>query len=147
MFIEYKRLKNKSDLGVSKPQRTYKRKFKEPYKDYKRVHAPENFSFIDNSAGVVEFISKLKNHFDEKKKVFVILKDVKTISYDAIVVLLSIMVRFKATKIDFNGDFPNNENARRILDESKFLKYLYQSFRNEERYQLGQDSSIVTKFI
>src|SRR5690606_864526 len=69
---------------------------------------------------------------------------VKTISYDAIVVLLSIMVRFKATKIDFNGDFPENEEARRILTESKFLQYLYQSFRNEDRYQLGQNSSIVT---
>lgn len=144
IFKEYKRLKNKSDLGVGKPARTYRRKFEEPYKDYKRIHAPENFSFIENSEGVVEFISKLKNHFDENKKVFVVLKEVKIISYDAIVVLLSIMVRFKASKIDFNGDFPDNEAARRILDESKFLKYLYQSFRNEDRYQLGQDSSIVT---
>lgn len=144
VFKEYKRLKNKADIGVSKQERSYKKKFEEPYKDYKRIHAPENFSFIENSAGVVDFISKLKNHFDEKEKVFVVLKKVKTISYDAIVVLLSIMVRFKATKIDFNGDFPENEEARRILTESKFLQYLYQSFRNEDRYQLGQNSSIVT---
>jgi len=144
VFKEYQRLRNKADLGVSKRERTYKRIFEEPYRDYKRIHAPENFSFIENSAGVVEFISKLKNHFDEKKKVFVVLKKVRIISYDAIVVLLSIMVRFKATQIDFNGDLPKNEEARRILTESKFLQYLYQSFIDKDRYQLGQKSSIVT---
>src|SRR5690606_6598211 len=115
-FKKYKRLKNKSEIGISRQEKTYKRKFEEPFKEYKRVHAPENFSFIDNSEGVIEFISKLKNHFDAKVKVFVVLKKVKIISYDAIVVLLSIMVRFKATRIDFNGDFPENEEARRILN-------------------------------
>lgn len=143
-FKEFKRLKNKAVIGVNQQERSYKKKFEEPFKDYNRIHAPENFSFIENSAGVVEFISKLKSHFDEKKKVFVVLKNIKTISYDAIVVLLSIMVRFKATKIKFNGDFPENEETRRILTESKFLQYLYQSFRDEDRYQLGQNSSIVT---
>lgn len=144
IFKEYKKFKNKIDLGINKVKRTYKREFEEPFKNYIRIHAPENFSFIENSSKVIEFISKLKSHFDDKKKVFVVLKNVKTISYDAIVVLLSIMVRFKATKIAFNGDFPDNENAKKILNESKFLKYLFQNFRDEDRYKLGQDSSIVT---
>lgn len=143
-FKEYKRLKNKSELGVSKNDRAYKREFEGPYKEYKKVNAPENLSFIDNSVGVVDFISALKKHFDEKKKVFVVLKNVKNITYDAIVVLLSIMVRFKANKIEFNGDFPDNRDAKKILIESKFLKYLYQTFKDEDRYQLGQQSSIHT---
>lgn len=143
-FKEYKKLKNKTDFGVSKQERIYKKKFEEPFKDYKKIHAPENFSFIENSELVVNFISKLTSLFNEKKKVFIVLKKVKTISYDAIIVLLSIMVRFKAAKINFNGDFPENEEAKKILDESKFIQYLYQSFRDEDRYQLGQNSSIVT---
>jgi hypothetical protein len=144
IFKKYKRSKNKALLGLNQKDRTYKIKYEDPYKDYKRVHAPEIFSFIDNSEGVVEFISKLKNHFDEGTKVFVVLRDVKKISYDAIVVLLSIMVHFKASKIDFNGDFPDNREANSILSESNFLKYLYLNFREEDRYQLGQNSSIVT---
>ncbi|AMS26021.1 hypothetical protein AEM51_02330 [Bacteroidetes bacterium UKL13-3] len=144
VFKEYKTKKNKADQGISQPQREYKRKFEEPFKDYKRIQAPEILSFIDNPVGVVEFISDLKKHYDDKKKVFVVLNDVKIITYDAIVVLLSIMVKFKANKIDFNGDFPTNQNARDILTESKFLKYLYQHFKEEERYELGQKSSIHT---
>ena len=48
------------------------------------------------------------------------------------------MVKFKSNKIAFNGDFPENEEAKGILDESKFLKYLYQQFSESERYNLGQ---------
>lgn len=143
-FKGYKTQKNKSDQGVSRTQKEYKRKFEEPYKNYKKIHAPEILSFIDNPVGVVEFISELKNQYDEKKKVFVVLRNIKTITYDAIVVLLSIMVKFKASKIDFNGDLPVNQSARDVLTESKFLKYLYQKFKEEERYQLGQKSSIHT---
>lgn len=144
IFKEYRKVRNQNRIGIDKNERLYKSKFEEPYRDYKRIHAPENFSFIENSIEVVEFIAKLKNHFDEKKKVFVVLKNVKIISYDAIVVLLSIMVRFKANKIDFNGDFPENQDAKRILKESKFLEYLFKTFRDEERYHLGQQSSIHT---
>jgi hypothetical protein len=144
IFKKNRKRKNKKENGVDKNERIYKNKFEEPFRNYKRIHAPENFSFIENSIEVVEFISKIKKLFDEKKKVFVVLKNVKTISYDAIVVLLSIMVRFKATKIDFNGDFPENSDAKRILKESKFLEYLFKKFSDEDRYQLGQQSSIHT---
>lgn len=144
VFKAYKKLKNRNELNIKKDERQTLRRTELPFKNYKRIHAPENFSFIENSIELVEFISELKKHFDEKKKVFIVLKKVKTISYDAIVVLLSIMVRFKANKIPFNGDFPNNSNAKKILHESKFIKYLYQTFNDEDRYQLGQKSSIHT---
>lgn len=143
-FKDYRRKKNISELGLSKEERKHKRQFEDPYKDYKKVHAPKNLSFIDNSIEVVQFIDTLKQQYDKNKKVFVVLKDVEQISYDAIVVLLSIMVKFKAKNIKFNGDFPADESAREILDESHFLKYLYQKFRDEDRYSLGQKSSIHT---
>ena len=143
-FKEYKRQKNISELGLSKPALAHKRKFEEPYKDYIKIHAPSKLSFIDNSSEVVKFIDKLKKHYDLKNKVFVVLENVEEISYDAIVVLLSIMVKFKANKIKFNGDFPKNPDARKILDESQFLKYLYQQFKDSDRYSLGQKSSIHT---
>ncbi|MEX2345697.1 MAG: hypothetical protein WD604_08800 [Balneolaceae bacterium] len=141
---EHRRLKNISELGLSKSKREHKRKFEDPYRDYVKVHAPNILSFIDNSNEVVVFIDKLKQQYDLKNKVFVVLKDVEKITYDAIVVLLSIMVRFKSNKIAFNGDFPENPDARKILDESKFLKYLFQQFSESDRYNLGQKSSIHT---
>lgn len=144
IYKNKKRQKNKSEQGINQIEREYKRAFIDRFKDYKRVKAPDVLSFIENPTGVVEFISILKQQFDDKKKVFVVLKNVRSISYDAIVVLLSIMVRFKANKISFNGDFPDNEEAKNILIESKFLKYLYQQFKDEDRYNLGQKSSIHT---
>lgn len=141
---EYRRQKNIAELGLSKGEREHKRKFEEPYKDYVKIHAPSRLSFIDNSNEVVEFIDKLKRQYDLKNKVFVVLKNVEQITYDAIVVLLSIMVKFKSSKIAFNGDFPDNKEARKILDESKFLKYLFQHFSESDRYRLGQKSSIHT---
>jgi len=143
-FKKYKKEKNKSLIGLDKPKRVYKNIFEDPYKNYSKIYAPERLSFIDNPIGVVEFISNLEKHFDKRKKVFVVLKNVTVISYDAIVVLLSIMVKFKASKIDFNGDFPINKEAKTVLEESQFLKYLYRQFREEERYHLGQNSSIHT---
>lgn len=145
--LAYKKNKiliNQANIGVSLLEKKNKRRLRDPSKHYIRVYAPQNFSFIDNSTDMVEFISELKALFDQKKEVFVVLKNVKIISYDAIVVLLSIMVRFKARNIKFDGDFPENDQARATLKESKFLKYLYENFRDEDRYQLGQDSSIVT---
>lgn len=143
-FKEYKKQKNKFELGISQPKRQYNRKFGDQFKNYSKIHAPENLSFIENPIGVVEFISKLEIHFNQKKKVFVVLKDVTSMTYDAIVVLLSIMVKFKSHNIDFNGDFPTNKEASKVLKESQFLKYLFIPFKEEERYNLGQQSSIHT---
>ncbi|EGJ72302.1 hypothetical protein Bcop_2132 [Bacteroides coprosuis DSM 18011] len=141
---EYRRQKNISEIGLSQIEREHKRKFENPFKDYVKIHAPNTLSFIDNSNEVVNFIDKLKHQFDLKNKVFVVLKDVQKITYDAIVVLLSIMVEFKSNRIAFNGDFPENKTARKILEESKFLQYLYEQFRESDRYHLGQKSSIHT---
>lgn len=145
VFRKYLKKKRKSEIGLTEGDRHYKRKYKDPYDDYIRISAPDNFSFIDNSIEVVRFIGKLKRHFDKKNKVFVVLSNVKKISYDAIVVLLSIMVKFKASKIAFNGDLPNDLGVLEVLKESQFFKYLYkQQLPQTERYNLGQNNSILT---
>lgn len=141
---KYIKDKNKSELVISQPKREYKRKYEDPFKNFSKIHAPENLSFIKNPIDDVEFISNLEIHFNKKKKVFVVLKYLTSITYDTIVVLLSIMVKFKAHKIDFNGDYPLNANASKVLEDSQFLKYLYKQFKEEERNNLGQHSPIHT---
>jgi len=141
---EYKKRKNRELQFLSKEEATHKKEFEDKFRGYIRIKAPEKFTFTENPEEVVSFIQKLKKQFDLKNKVFVVLKDVSEISYDALVVLLSIMVRFKSHNIPFNGDLPMNERAREIVKESKFLKYLYKKFKDEDRYNLGQESSIHT---
>ena len=138
-FKESLRLKNTSEIGLTIPKRHHKRQFEDRYEDFRKIKAPENFTLIGNPEEVIEFISKLKVSFDKKQKVFVVLNEVKNIDYDAIVVLLSIMVRFKSQKIDFNGDFPENEEAKQMLTESGFFKNLFRQFSDVDRYSISQN--------
>ena len=58
--------------------------------------------------------------------------------------LLSILVKFKAQGIDFNGDFPEDLAARKILETSGFLKNLLKTFKEEDTYEIGRENSIHT---
>ena len=138
-FKEYKRLKNQAKLGISKNGIVEKRDY-DKYKDYKKVKAPSNFTLIGNPEPVIDFISILKKCYDNKRKVFVVLKEVNKIDYDAIIVLLSIMVRFKSKRINFNGDFPIDVRAKQIITESGFFKNLFKQFREEDRYVIKQEN-------
>lgn len=144
IFKIYKRNKNRSEQGLPKDEKTDKRKLEGKYKSHTKVVAPSNFSLIENPAEIADFINNLKGLFTSRRKVFVILKHVEKINYDAIIVLLSVMVRFKSHNIGFNGDFPLNLNAKRTLIESGFFENLYKNFKNEDRYKLGFQKVIHT---
>lgn len=143
-FNLYLKEKRKRESGLNYEQKKQVRKLESKYKSYVKVYAPQNFSFVDNSELVLNFLEKLKNHFDKKEKVFVVLKEVTTINYDAIVVLLSIMIKFKSNNIDFDGDFPVDPIANTRLRESGFFDNLYKRFREEERYHITSKNYIHT---
>lgn len=133
LFNLYLRNKNKNLIGVKKNDNTsiyYKNK------KYLKIKAPDILSFITQPESVIRFINKLKSAYDKNEKVFVILQHVKEIDYDAIIVLLSIMVRFKSKKISFNGDLPNDKIAANVLIKSGFFENLYKEFKDNERYTL-----------
>ena len=106
------------------------------YFGYERIYAPELFSFLKNPEGVSAFISTLKRHYDKRKQVFIILKEISEIDYGAIVVLLSILVKFKANNIKFNGDYPDEPMAKSLLSKSGFIESLFRPFRQEDRYEI-----------
>jgi len=143
-FKEYKAKRNK-DLN-NKTVYT-RRSVRDKHKDFDFVDAkvPVNFSFLSHPTDVIKFIANLKKLYDANKKVFILMKNIQTIDYSAIVVLLSIMVKFKAQKIDFNGDFPKNKEIHRILIASGFFQTLYKiSFKARERYNIGTQNYIHT---
>lgn len=135
-FKEYRRAKNTSELGVPNSSLKHKRKFEDRFQGYTRIFAPENFTLIGNPEAVIAFINRISECFDKRRKTFVVLQKVKSIDYDAIVLLLSIMVRFKANGILFNGDYPNSDEANDLLHESGFFHHLTRQFRDTDRYNV-----------
>ena len=113
-------------------------------RNFVTVTAPTDFSFIKNPIKVIFFINYLKNLQEKKKKVFIDLENVKRIDNDAIVVLLSIMFRFKSEKIVFNGNFPKDKHAKSSLSNSGFFKYLYREVSFLDRYEIISENNIYT---
>ena len=144
IFKRYSKQRNKGSSSLASTRRLTARRRGSGLKGYKEVIAPKHFSLINKPIQVIEFIDDIKKYYSKRKKVFVELKHVEKIDYDAIVVLLAILVRFKAAGIKFNGNFPNNEIAKQVLRESKFFSSLDKSFKNLDSYDLGARSSILT---
>ncbi|HUX54908.1 MAG TPA: hypothetical protein VMV56_10870 [Williamwhitmania sp.] len=129
---------NISELGHSPVERRQTHHRGLNNHSYKRIIAPINFSFIDNPNEVSSFIYKLKDAFNKRLKVFVWLDDVTKIDYGAIVVLLSIMIKYKSSNIDFDGGLPKNKGARKLLIQSGFFANLYKEFEMSDAYKIGE---------
>ena len=106
------------------------------------ILAPQNFSLIENAKKMLEFLDRLNKCFENKQKVLVRLENLQRMTTDAIVVLLSSMVRFRSAGIEFNGTYPADRNISQILINSGFFKYLYSAFeRGKEDYEFNKISS------
>jgi hypothetical protein len=133
---EKKKIKNRGNLHIKRKQRKENNNNKKKFWDYERIKAPHNFSLIANCEETLGFIDRIRKCFSKRKKVFVVLKHVQNINYDAIVVLLANLVQFRSNKIEFNGDFPTNKNARSIIEKSGFFSKLYDRFSVQDKYEL-----------
>ncbi len=149
IWKEWKKNRNKRYRSVSKIQRE-ELSIHDKFSDYTWIKPPINFSMITNTEDSLAFIAKLERCFDMRQKVFVNLSEVETIAHGALVVLLSIMKKFKANNIGFNGYMPKNPVAYRILKESGFFSELYsnkshslENYRLEKPYFFTHSSKIV----
>jgi hypothetical protein len=114
-------------------------------RNYSRAVAPSVLSMIDNPVASTEFFSQLTDNYKRGRRSFVYLRDVERIGYDAIVVLLSIMIRYKAKKLKFAGDFPADTRANAILKNSGFFEALYrEEFVEQNRYTVRGNNAIRT---
>lgn len=146
---EWKRAKNRKYYSVPKSERK-KLADKDKYADYTWIKPPVKFSLITNTEDSIAFIAKLERCFNKRQKVFVNLTDVEVIAHGALVVLLSIMKKFKANHIGFNGYMPKNTIANTVLRESGFFGELYsnkahsiESYKLEKPYFFTHASKIV----
>jgi hypothetical protein len=137
-----KKLRNRRLVGVNletKKEENIENILKQRYHNYKHIKAPVYFSLTQNTEETLEFIGKMEECFKNKKKVFVDMSHVEFIANGAIVVMLSILVHFKANKIDFNGNFPKSSKARTNLKNSGFFKYINKDFLDQEIYSFENE--------
>jgi hypothetical protein len=113
-------------------------------KRHKVVVAPSVLSVVSNPEQSLRFIAELSAQYERRQRVFVSLQRVVRLEYDAIVVLLAAMVRFKAAGIKFNGDLPQNSAAKKLLHRSGFFQSLYRNFSEQDEYHIGSENAIYT---
>lgn len=131
-FDKNKKAKRRRFQGISREDRQiivsrekHQQDLRTKYRDYVKISSPENLSMLENAEETISFINEIEENFRLGNKVYVRLEHVKTIAHGAIVVLLSIMMKFKSNKIPFNGDKPKNARCRHLLETSGFFKQLY----------------------
>jgi hypothetical protein len=93
--------------------------------NYDTVEVPSIFSLVENTIEVLGFIDSLEHNLRNKKETFVEMNKVTYIDNGAVIVLLSILRRFKNFSIKFNGDFPKDGLIRSKLERSGFFDQLY----------------------
>ena len=136
------RKKRKTDNAFERKSWYYSlTKIQKDFPDYKHAWAPSCFSLVENESQTLDFLSKLKSLLENKRKVLVHLEFVTRMTTDAIVVLLSSMVRFKSLHIDFNGTHPMNQGVRGILKKSGFFTYLFNQYEDEDNYEFNEENS------
>lgn len=113
------------------------------FNGYYQVPAPSNFSLVNNEKRTLEFLHNLRECLSERKKVLVRLDDVRILSTEAILVLLSNMVHFKVEKVDFNGTRPQDVAVRTKLESSGFFNQLYGIRPDEDQYVFKKMSSML----
>jgi hypothetical protein len=102
----------------------------------KEIWAPMVLSFVDNPKGVSTFIKELEDCYLSRTPVYIDLQGVQRLEYDAIAVLLSVLVRFQRNRIRFSGNLPLNQAARAGILMSNFFELLYsKEFRRDDSFK------------
>lgn len=91
---------------------------------YELIPAPSVFSLAKNEDATLTFHKRIKECYGKGKKVLIRLDKVKSITNDAILLLMYTMVQFQTASIEFNGTEPNNREVRQKVEKSGFYYYL-----------------------
>lgn len=107
--------RRKGYIGLKKEQKQ-QRKAQETFINKK---APAIFSFIENTEAVLTYMEDLKAHFKRKQNVMIDLHDIKNLTNDAIVLMISLTQNRALTNgVAVRGNYPKDEKLRKIFIES-----------------------------
>lgn len=108
-----------------------------------RIRAPKVLSLLTNTEETVRFLQRINSSWKKRKPVFVVLREVEKIDHSATTVLLSLIHRFQVAHIKFNGDFPRDQEANKILHESQFFERLESDHPSSKDYTVKRDNQII----
>jgi hypothetical protein len=110
-----RKAKRKKNVGLKKDERKKKR----VDDTFVNKKAPPNFSFVENTEAVLQYLEELKTLFKRKQNVMINLRDVTNLTNDAIVLLLSFVKNPKIVNgVAIKGNYPSDERLRKIFVES-----------------------------
>lgn len=89
-----------------------------------------------NTEGCNSFFHLLQRHLEYGHAVEVSIFDVESVDSAAILILLAVMIRFKAAGIRFGGDYPRRKDVKRYFTRSGFFTALYNTYEERESYSL-----------
>ncbi len=118
---EYKKRNTKHAKDCLKQRLSKKRrnKTRQSTDHFKKLPAPRNFSFIENTAGVISYLKKIRSHIDKDVSVLIDLKSIDKLTNDAIVLLLATVQSLSIKQgVSIQGNSPRKKKLRRIFIES-----------------------------
>jgi hypothetical protein len=91
------------------------------------IKAPTNFSLINNVEETLWFFDEIHSLIKKGKSIFLDLKDIKELTTDAILYMLSHIeyCKSRGKTVSFTGNFPSDEKCAKIFRTSGFFKYVY----------------------
>jgi hypothetical protein len=142
----------KNNIKTSQPKFKNRKKYKtqdelinyHKNKSLEKINTPKNFSLITNASETIDFINILENRYLQKKEVFVNMKNVEYMDYSAVTMLLSVLYSFKERNVNFNGNFPNKKNYKKMLIDSGFFDCLKTKISKKLEYKIGKENQIFT---
>lgn len=88
-------------------------------RQYEKLSAPSNFSFIENTVAVLSFLELIKDKIKHRKPILINLEEITNLTNDAIVLLLAIVKNPAITKgVPIKGNYPRDRELRKIFQES-----------------------------
>lgn len=122
------KIHNENSKNITKTER------KHIHAGYKIVKARKNFTFLKNSQEVIKTISICRDHLKNHRKVFINLSDVEKVDNGSITLLMSLMAEFQLSGIKYNGNFPDNIEAKKSILSSGFFEYLWDRRKKTSRF-------------
>lgn len=93
---------------------------KKEQRTFKILRAPSNFSFVDNTNEVLDYLKLSEKYFKQKRGVTFDKSNVKELTTDAI----ALFIAFLSGKSRFRGNAPDEPELKKLFEESGFYDYV-----------------------
>jgi hypothetical protein len=112
---EKKKIKRRGKNGISITEQRKEREISQLV----NLKAPVNFSFIENTSEILTYLEVIQKNLERKKPILINLKDITSLTNDAIVLLLAVVKNPIITKgVTIKGNYPKNIVLKKIFQES-----------------------------